>query len=165
MSQLFSFHKKIYCPTQIVLACQVFCANSRSYEYLFYHNGSPTAPTTLFASAIQRTLNYLPLIHPSSTVVSPPTRAVRGHCLFSSLLKNLTPDCVSQQFSYSATGFYQKSQQTSGWLKCPWTSRWNPTSCGAAVQLFSVASSVPKEGWTKAQGIHQYKGTQTSPGC
>lgn len=134
MSQLFSFHEKIHCLTP---ACLIFCANSRSHEYLFYHNGSPTASTSLFASAIQRTLNLPPLIHLSSAVVSTLMRAIRGHRLFSSLLKNRAPDCVSQRFSYSANGFYQKSQQTSGRLKCPWTSRWNPTGCGAAVQLFS----------------------------
>lgn len=55
MSQLFSFHEKNHCPTP---ACLIFCANSRSHEYLFYHNGSlHFSSTSLFASAIQRTLN------------------------------------------------------------------------------------------------------------
>lgn len=60
---------------------------------------------------------------------------------------------------------FSKSRQTSAWLKCPWTRHWIPTSCRAAVQSLSLASHVPEEGRTKTQGINQYKGTQTSPGC
>lgn len=69
-------------------------------------------------------------------------RAVRGHRLFSSLLKNRAPDCVSQRFSYSATGFYQTSQQTSGSTEMSLNQSVKPyrlRGCCPIVQLASVS--------------------------
>ncbi len=57
------------------------------------------------------------------------------------------------------------SQQTSALLKCPWTRHWSSTSCRADVQSLKLPSDVSEQGQTKTNGINQYKGTQTSPGC